>query len=289
MKKLLPIILTFALCTSLSFANDTGTLNLIFNSELIESTFPVINYENYILVPIDKFLDAISIPYNIKKLEENKIQIEFLENILELYPNSHKAYINNQQVSLVVPTILQENITYISLNLISNLSNFYINYDNLSNSIFVTTESDFKKIKFFFSKVEDILKTFNSINIDIINEIIASDGSSYSVGNSIYIDKTLNKIFQKNILDNNWKESDIKLSATTTADFNEHFFAGISVDRINSNNDYIIFSGYYPLDNKKICNSTLYINPHNLEIEKQINQFEYENSTIKQTVFYSYK
>lgn len=240
-------------------------------------------------MPVDKFLDAINIPYNIKKLEENKIQIEFLENILELYPNSHKAYINNQQVSLVVPTILQENITYISLNLISNLSNFYINYDNLSNSIFVTTESDFKKIKFFFSKVEDILKTFNSINIDIINEIIASDGSSYSVGNSIYIDKTLNKIFQKNILDNNWKESDIKLSATTTADFNEHFFAGISVDRINSNNDYIIFSGYYPLDNKKICNSTLYINPHNLEIEKQINQFEYENSTIKQTVFYSYK
>lgn len=288
MKKLSLILCIWAMCTSYSAATEINSLNLIVNSELIENNFSCIKHEKFILVPLTNFLDKIKLNYNISTYTEEKMCIEFSNNKIELYPNSYTAYINDQKVDLVTPTVTQNNQIYVSTNLIKDLSDLYIYYDSYSNSIFVTPKSDFKKIDFFFNKIEKILKTFNSINIDVINEIISPNGSSYSIGNSIYIDKTLNKIFQKNILDNSWKESNIKISSATSNNFNETFFTGISVDKINSNNDYIIFKGYYPLDNNRICKSILYINPYTLEIEKQINEFDFESNFVKQTIFYSY-
>jgi len=208
--------------------------------------------------------------------------------MIELYPNSYKACINGQNVDLIVPSIVQDNKIYVSANLINDLSKFYIYYDKHSNSIFATSKSDFNKLEFFFNKVEKILNNFNNITIDIITEIISADGSSYSTGSNILINRTLNKILTKNMLDTNWQESNIKISTNISANFNNTFFAGMSVDRINSNNNYIIFNGYYPLDNNRICYSKLYVNPNTLQIEKQINEFDFEGSTVKQTAFYSY-
>jgi len=287
MKILLSVISIFMFCTSYSSAN-TNHSNLIVNSELISNNFSIINKDDYILIPLENFLNKIKISYKILNNDNEKINIEFLNNKLELFFNSHDAYINEKFVHLVTPTIFENNQIYISTNLINDLTNFYIQYDKLSNSLFVTNKNDFKKLNFFFNKVENILKTFNSINIDVITEIIGSDNSSYSIGNNIYIDRTLNKIFQKNMLANNWEETNIKISNISDNNFNNNFFAGISVDRINSSNDYIIFNGYYPLDNNRICKSKLYVNPHSLKIEKQISEFDFEGNKVKQTVFYSY-
>ena len=66
-------------------------------------------------------------------------------------------------------------------------------------------------------------------------------------------------------------------------------FTGISLDRINSTPDCLIFYGYYPLDTNNICYSKLFVNPNTLFIEKQINSFNFEDNAIKQTVFYTYK
>lgn len=289
MKKILIIIYFFSLWTSISKASTNKSLNLIVNSELIDANFSTIEYKDYILVPIKEFFNNINLQYHITNFDEENLAIKFENTTLELYSNSDTIYINGQKANLIVPAIQQNNKFYISLNLINDLTKFHIHYDKISNSIFVTSKNNLRKINFFFNKVEKILKNYNIIKIDVINEIIAADKSSYSIGNNIYIDKTLNKVFQKNILDDNWKETNIEISPALTTNFNNAFFAGISVDKINSNNDYIIFTGYYPLDNNRICHSTLYVNPHTLEIEKQISNFEFESSTVKQTVFYSYK
>lgn len=288
MKKSLCIMFIFLFWTNPSNASTFETSKLIVNSKLTNTNFSIIKYESFILVPINKFLDNLNIPYNITKQNNENFSINFSNNNLELYSNSDKAIINDQEVSLIVPTILKDNELYILLNIFDDLTNFYITYDKISNSIFSTSESNFKKINFFFNKVENILKQFSTITIDVINEVISPDGTSYSIGNNIHIDRKSNKIFQKNMLDNEWKETDIKISPINNIDFNSTFFSGISVDTINSNNDYIIFKGYYPLDNNRICNSTLYINPHTLKIEKQISNFNFEDNSVKQTIFYSY-
>lgn len=288
MKKLLLIICVLSLWTTSSSASTSEHSNLILDSELINTNFSIINHENFTLVPTQFFLDALNIPYNISKQNNEKITITFFNNTLELFLNSDQAIINGQKVSLLLPTIVKDHQVYTLLNLFNDLTNFHIIYDKTSNSIFATSESNFNKIKFFFGKIENVLKQFYTINIDIINEIISPDGVSYSIGNNIQIDKISNKIFQKNMLDTEWTETNIKISPTNNINFNSTFFAGISVDTINSNNDYIVFKGYYPLDNNRICNSTLYINPETLKIEKQTSNFTFEGNTIKQTIFYSY-
>jgi len=288
MKKSVCILCILLFWTTPSNASTLESSNLIVNSKLISTNFTILKYENLILVPIKKFLDNLNITYNITKQNNEKFTINFSNNELELYLNSDKAIINDQKVSLIVPTDVKDNEVYILLNLFDDLTNFHITYDKISNSIFSTSESNFNKINFFFNKVENILKQFSTITIDVINEIISPDGTSYSIGNNIHIDRKSNKIFQKNMLDNEWKETDIKISPINNINFNSTFFAGISVDTINSNNDYIIFKGYYPLDNNRICNSILYINPHTLKIEKQISNFNFEDTAVKQTIFYSY-
>ena len=184
---------------------------------------------------------------------------------------------------------MYNNEIYISTNLLNSLLDFNFYYDNLSTTLFIKDLSEFKQIEFFFYKIEQNLKHLNNIHMDIISEIIADDNSSYSIGVNIYIDRTLNKIFQKNMLEEEWKESTTILTPIANNNFNNSFFSGISLDRINSNQNQLIFYGYYPLDKNKICDSKIFINPKTLVIEKQINEFNFENNKIKQTIFYTTK
>ena len=87
---------------------------------------------------------------------------------------------------------------YCVINLLNDLFDFYIVYDEYSNTLFLSKLTQFKQMEFFFGKVQNKLQTLNNINFDIITEIISKDNTSYSTGSSIYIDRTLNKIFQKN-------------------------------------------------------------------------------------------
>lgn len=289
MKKLPFLLLTVIFCTSISIAITSPTenfANLIVNSELLQTNLSIITYENTNLLPLNK----ISHPLNIKtNYQDDKILINTEEINLELYTNSDIAYINNQKVYLVTSIIKYNNEIYIPLNLLNDILNIYITYDTTSNSIFINKLSEVKQMEFFFNKVENKLKNINNINMDIITEIIAKDNSSYSTGSNIYIDKTLNKIFQKNMLNKEWQEINLTISRTSTTTFDTSFFTGISLDRINSTPDCLIFYGYYPLDTNNICYSKLFVNPNTLFIEKQINSFNFEDNAIKQTVFYTYK
>jgi len=286
MKKLPFLLIITTFCTSISIAITSPKEilgNLIINSELLETNSPIIKYENSYLIPLDKISSLLNIEF-----DENKILIATEDIKLELHINSHDAYINNQKVHLIAPIISYNNKTFIPINLLNELFNFYITYDTLSNTVFINKLSEFRQMEFFFNKVQNKLQNINNINMDIITEIIANDNSSYSTGSNIYIDKTLNKIFQKNMLNQEWKELDLAISQSNNINFNNTFFTGISLDRLNSTPECLIFYGYYPLDTNKICYSKLFVNPNNLLIEKQINEFDFEANTIKQTVFYSY-
>lgn len=286
MRKLAFLLFIIIFCTSVSIAITAPREilgNLIINSELIETNSSIITYENSYLIPLKKVSSLLNVEF-----KDNKILITTEDINLELYINSHDAYINNQKVHLVTPIISYNSQVYIPINLLNELFNFYITYDKASNTVFINKLSEFRQMEFFFNKVQNKLQTINNINIDIITEIVAPDNSSYSTGSNIYINKTLNKIFQKNMLNQEWQELDLAISQNNNLNFNNTFFTGISLDRLNSTPDCLIFYGYYPLDENRICYSKLFVNPNSLLIEKQINEFEFEGNNIKQTVFYSY-
>jgi len=77
MKILLFIICFFTLWTSTSNAVETNNLNLIVDSKLINTSFSTIKRENFIMVPLQNFLDILNIEYTIETYNEEKININF--------------------------------------------------------------------------------------------------------------------------------------------------------------------------------------------------------------------
>ena len=287
MKKIPFLSFLLIFCTSISTSITIPSellSNFVANSEFIESNLSILLYESSYLLPLNKISHLLNIAFK----TEDKITLTAKDIELNLCTNSHNAYLNNKKIHLITPLLSYNNQIYIPINLLNDLFDFYIIYDQYSNTLFLNKLSEFKQMEFFFGKVQNKLQTLNNINFDIITEIISKDNTSYSIGSSIYIDRTLNKIFQKNMTNDTWKEADIRLSKNTYTNFNNTFFTGISLDRINSTPNCLIFYGYYPLDDNKICYSKLFVDPNSLFIQKQLNEYIFEENKIKQTVFYSY-
>ena len=129
------------------------------------------------------------------------------------------------------------------------------------------------------------LNTVNSLEINIINELY-SGNSRFSFGNCLYMNRDTNTLLMKNVLEDTWKESEIKIDFTNNTFYNPEFLVGFSFDRTNSDQNKMIFNGYYPV-NRTLCKAKIYVDPKSYYIIKQENEFDFFNTVVRQTVFYN--
>ena len=286
MKKIIFIFLI--ICTSFSYAeniNEKNT-NIIIDSKKVELKLPIISYNDYTLVPIKNIMPYFNIGKESLSSSKNSISLKKYSSTLDLYVNSTNGYINGNKITLPVAPVIYKNNLYAPIRVISDFYDCYIYYDNLSNTIFIRNINEFQQIENFFKKVQDKLKNINSLQIDIINEL-SNGTSSYAFGNSIYINKKSNTIFEKNVLDSNWKESKQKINSINY-DFNSNFFAGLSFDRTKSSETQLVFTGFYP-SNNILCETLFYVDTTSILINKQVCKFVADDVVVKQTSLYTYE
>ena len=286
MKKIFLFFILY-FCTSFSYATiyERHDLNVIINSHKVNFSSTPITYNDFTLVPIKSILSYFDFPNSID-YHNKALSVRYYDSILSLNINSKTAYIDSIPISLDIAPIIYKNFTYVPLKIISSFFDCYIYYDNQSKSIFIKDLNEYQQIESFFDKLNKNLNTVNSLKIDVINEL-SNKNSSFSFGNCLFLNKTTNTLLMKSVLEDTWKESNIKIDFTNNAPFNPEFFAGISFDRLNSNENQMIFEGFYPA-NGILCKAKIYVDPESFYITKQENKFSFYNINIKQTVFYNY-
>lgn len=287
MKKNFFILIFLLICTSSSYCeniSEKNNLNIIINSEKVYAS-PII-YKDYTLIPIRQILPFFNIQNENIHYANSTITIKRYNSVLTLKINDINGYINSNKIQLPVAPILYENTTYLPLRVISDFFDCYTYYDSNTQTIFIKDLNEYQQIESFFQKVQNRLYFVDYVQIDIINEI-KNKTSNYSFGNSIYIDKKTNSVFQKNILDSDWKKSNMKVN-TTINGFNNNFFAGLSFDRTKSSDSQMVFCGFYPTNSGTLCKSTIYLDTATRLITKQISEFSSNDMSIKQNVLYSY-
>ena len=287
------IILFLIICTSFSYASNVSerkNLNIVINSEKIYFNLPILSYNDYTLVPLKSISPYFNIEKNSITYSNKTIILKRYNSTLKLFINNINGNINGNNIKLPIAPIIYKNNVYVPIRVISDFYDCYTHYDSLSKTIFIKDLNEFQQVESFFNTIQDKLKFVNTLQIDIINEL-KNDTSTYSFGNSIYIDKNNNSVFQKNMLESNWKEIKSKLNYTTnnfSSVFNTNFFVGLSFDRKKSSETQMIFYGFYPTSEGRLCKTTFCVDTYSLHITEQIAEYFIDDLQITQCTLYSY-
>lgn len=293
MKKmiLLLIFLLPFICTSsannLELIESTD-VNLIINSEKILLDAPIILSNSHILFPLRTLCDKLP-NSDIKLFWDNKgqtITIYYLNKTLQLKINSNIAKINNTELILPCAPILYKNKTYIPLRIIGEFLDCFITWDQQSKTAFIKDITDYFETKIFFDSLNDIISNIHDVKIDIINEI-----NDISFGNSIYINTKENTILEKNMLNDAWHESKIKLVNKSTLEENNFLTSlsgGVKKNSKLSSETYYVYDGYFPAQSGELSKCTLYIDTSNLYLTKMISETKTDLGILKQNVLFSY-
>jgi hypothetical protein len=294
LKKIYFFIHLFLLWTNISFAYniiEDKNINIVINSVKSEFESPVLISNNYTLVPFREICNFFNIPDSNIIFDNKNNTVCVTNGIKKLSPsiNNNIAYIDSIPFSLPVNPIIYDKTTYVPLRVIGEFLDCIIIWDSSSRSVFIKDTSEYSRVESFFNKVENNLKKIKTLKIDVINEF-KDTVNSYSFGNSIYIDTVAKKVFHKNILDKNWKYETLEsnISKDTPASiFNNILFAGISFNRQLSDENFMVFNGYYSTNQGVFCKTYIYINTTTLYIEKQITEFKLGDTAIRQQILYS--
>lgn len=293
MKKLILLFITIIpfLCTSSANNIDfieTSNINLVINSEKILLSSPIIISDSTILFPLREMCEKLSLPlYTLhwdKAEQSTKISYNNKEIIFKI--NSNIAQINNTNVLIPAIPVLYKNQTYIPLRTLTEFLDYFTIWDENSKTIFIKNSQDYFETNTFFKGLNDVISNVYDVKIDIINEI-----NDISFGNSIYIDTRKNQIMEKNILNDVWHESSIKLTNSSALDeinYLSTLSCGTKLNSKLSSENYYVYEGYFPSKSGKLTYGKLYINTINLYIEKMITETQTNLGKLKQSVIFRY-
>ena len=293
MKKiiLLLIFLLPFICTSSANNLDiieSDDINLIINSEKVSLKTPTILSNSHILFPLRELCDNLS-DLNINLLWDKKGQVvtmSYNDKTLLLNLNSNIAKINNTEIMLPCTPILYQNKTYIPLRMIGEFLDCFTTWDSTSKTAFIKNANEYFETKVFFDNLNDIVYNVYDVKIDIINEL-----NNISFGNSIYINAKENIILEKNILNDTWHESKIRLVNNSILEENNFITTlagGIKKHSKLSSETYYVYNGYFPAKSGKLSKCTLYIDAQSLFLAKMISETKTDLGILKQNVLFSY-
>ena len=182
--------------------------------------------------------------------------------------------------------ILYKDQTYVPLRMIGEFLDCFTIWDNTSKTAFIKNSNEYFETKMFLDNLNDIVSNVYNVKIDVINEI-----NDVSFGNSIYINAKENTILEKNMLNDTWHESQIRIDKESTLEEN-NFLAtlagGIKKHSKLSSETYYVFDGYFPAQSGELSKCTLYIDIQNLYLAKMVSETKTDLGVLKQNVLFSY-
>lgn len=293
MKKTIILLILFLPFVCTSSANnldiiESNDINLIIDSEKISLSTPTILSNSHILFPLRELCDNLS-NVDINLFWDNKgqaVTISYNDKTLLLNLSSNIARINNTEVMLPCSPILYKDKTYVPLRMIGEFLDCFTIWDNDSKTAFIKNSNEYFETKMFLDNLNDIVSNTYDIKIDVINEI-----NDISFGNSIYINTKENTILEKNILNDTWHESQIRIASETTLEENNFLAAlagGIKKHSKLSSETYYVFDGYFPAKSGELSKCTLYVDTQNLHLTKMVSETETNLGMLKQNVLFSY-
>jgi len=291
MKKLLILFFLFLLIFCRSSANnpdviESDSVQVIMNGEKIDLSSPVLLANDTLLFPLRKLMQNLAISSNTLVWDgKNQLITILAENSkLVLQINSETALLNDTPFTLSTAPVLYKNQTFIPLRVVSEFLDCRIAWDNPSKSVFIKTFSDFYESKEIFRQSNAALKKFNSVKMDIINEISYPEGN-FSFGHSVYVDKAANTIYTKNILEPDWTLYS-QNEFTSDSLYEESLLPFcFSLDKTQSNENTYIFRGFYPSKKGTLSESSLFIDTLTFQVVKLTTK----NSQQVQNVLYQYE
>ena len=291
MKKLLIFLFLFFLLFCRSSANnpdfiESNSIQVIFDGKKLDLTSPILLTNDTLLFPLRNLLENFSQSSPELHWDEKNHSITLLSenNTLVLEINSKTALFNNTPFTLSTVPVLYKNQTLIPLRIVSEFLDCRIAWDNPSKSVFIKTFSDFSEAEEIFRHSNIALKKINSVKMDIINEISYPQGN-ISFGHSVYIDKSTNTIYTKNILEPNW-------TIYSQNEFNSNLMYEnsllpfcFSLDKNKSNENTYIFRGFYPSKQGTLSESFIFIDTLTFQLVKLSTKKEHQT----QSVLYQYE
>ena len=293
MKKLIILFITIIpfLCTSSANNLDyieNNNINLVINAEKVLLSSPIIISNSNILFPLREICEKLSLPLDNLTWDKTRQAVKIIYNDKELIfkINSNVAKINNLEVLIPCAPVLYKNQTYIPLRTLTEFLDHFTIWDENSKTIFIKNAQDYFETNTFFKGLNDVISNVYDVKIDIINEI-----NDISFGNSIYIDTRKNQVMEKNILNDVWHNSSIKLTKNSTLDeinYLSTLSCGTKLNSKLSSENYYVYEGYFPSKSGKLTYGKLYINTINLYIEKMITETQTNLGKLKQSVIFRY-
>lgn len=293
MKKFILLFITIIpfLCTSsannLNYIENTS-INLVINSEKVSLSSPIIISDSNILFPLKEMCEKLSLPLDNLTWDKGSQAVKIIYKNKELIfkINSNIAKINNLEVLIPCTPVLYKNQTYIPIRTLNEFLDYFTIWDESSKTIFIKNAKDYFETNAFFSGLNSVVSNVYDVQIDVINEI-----NNASFGNSIYIDTRTNQIMEKNILNNTWHESSIKLTNSTSLEeinYLSTLSCGMNLNNKLSSESHYVYEGYFPAKTGRLIYGKLYINAINLYIEKMITETETNLGKLKQNVIFRY-
>ena len=293
MKKLIILFITIIpfLCTSSANNLDyieNNNIHLVISAEKVLLSSPIIISNSNILFPLREICEKLSLPLDNLTWDKTRQAVKIIYNDKELIfkINSNVAKINNLEVLIPCAPVLYKNQTYIPIRTLNEFLDYFTIWDESSKTIFIKNAKDYFETNAFFSGLNSVISNVYNVQIDIINEI-----NNASFGNSIYIDTRKNQIMEKNILNNTWHESSIKLTSSTTLEeinYLSTLSCGMNLNNKLSSENYYVYEGYFPAKSGKLSYGKLYVNVINLYIEKMVTETKTSLGTLKQNVIFRY-
>ena len=293
MKKFILLFITIIpfLCTSsannLNYIENTS-INLVINSGKVSLSSPIIISDSNILFPLKEMCEKLSLPLDNLTWDKGSQAVKIIYKNKELIfkINSNIAKINNLEVLIPCTPVLYKNQTYIPIRTLNEFLDYFTIWDESSKTIFIKNAKDYFETNAFFSGLNSVVSNVYDVQIDVINEI-----NNASFGNSIYIDTRTNQIMEKNILNNTWHESSIKLTNSTSLEeinYLSTLSCGMNLNNKLSSESHYVYEGYFPAKTGRLIYGKLYINAINLYIEKMITETETNLGKLKQNVIFRY-
>ena len=293
MKKLIILFITIIpfLCTSSANNLDyieNNNINLVINSEKVSLSSPIIISDSNILFPLKEMCEKLSLPLDNLTWDKGSQAVKIIYKNKELIfkINSNIAKINNLEVLIPCTPVLYKNQTYVPLRTLTEFLDYFTIWNESSKTIFIKNAKDYFETNAFFSGLNSVVSNVYDVQIDVINEI-----NNASFGNSIYIDTRTNQIMEKNILNNTWHESSIKLTNSTSLEeinYLSTLSCGMNLNNKLSSESHYVYEGYFPAKTGRLIYGKLYINAINLYIEKMITETETNLGKLKQNVIFRY-
>jgi len=291
MKKLLILIFLFLLIFCRSSANnsnfiESNSVQVIINGEKANLSSPVLLSNDSLLFPLRNLLKYFpSSNIEIFWSAKAKQVILLAKNAQLIFQiDSKTAYLNDIPFSLSSEPTLYKNQTFIPLRVVSEFLDCRIAWDNPSKSVFIKSSNDFYEAENLFHQSANALKKCSSVKMDIISEITYPEGN-FSFGHSVYVDKNANTIYTKNMLDSDWKLS-AENYLIKTSDYQEQLLPFcFSIDKIKSNENTYVLTGFYPSKKGTLSESSLFIDTLTLQLSKMTSKTPQQT----QNVLYQYE